>query len=447
MNPDIFKAYDIRGKVGTELTPEVCWSIGQALADWLPEQGAVAVGRDMRPDSEEFSKAVIEGLRLQGREVLDIGLVSTDMIYFAVGHLGLAGGAMITASHNPGDYNGIKICREEAKPVGIDTGLAEIRDMAMAGNFAPSAQKGELKFREIKEEWISHALSFVDADSWPNYKIAIDAGNGMLGAIAPVLAKQIPLHITPMFYELDGTFPNHPADARTQEGMADLQAKVREGDGLDFGIAFDGDGDRAALVDEKGDLLSGTVMTAILAHYFLKKEPGATILYNATVGDVVPESVKRAGGTAYRTKVGNSYIKAKMRAHNAVFGGEAAGHYFFRENWSADSGLLAAIIAVQVLAESGKKLSELADEFRVYPTIPEAAFVVEDKEAMLDTLRQNFNDGAQDDLDGVTVRYRDAWFNVRPSNTEPILRLNVEAKNAEALAALVARVKQVIQQK
>ncbi len=444
MNPEIFKAYDIRGKVGTELTKEVAWNVGQAMADWLPNDGAVAVGRDMRPDSEELAQAVIEGLRLQGREVIDIGLVSTDMIYFAVGKFGLAGGAMVTASHNPGEYNGIKLCREEAKPIGIETGLADIRDGVIAGNFSPANKKGSLKTQDVKEDWIKYVLSFVEADKWPAYKVAIDAGNGMLGAIAPVLSKHVPLQITPMFYELDGTFPNHPADARTEEGMADLQAKVRE-ESLDFGIAFDGDGDRVALVDGQGEVLTGTVMTAILAHYYLAKEPGAAILYNATIGDVVPQSVRREGGVAHRVKVGNSYMRVGMRQHNAIFGGEAAGHYFFRDNWFADSGLLAAIIAIQVLVDSDKKLSELANQFRIYPAIPETVLKVHDKKAMIEKIKHNFSDGAQDELDGITVRYKDAWLNVRPSNTEPVLRLNVEAKDEVALNELVARVKQVIQ--
>lgn len=444
MNPEIFKAYDIRGKVGTELTKEVAWNVGQAMADWLPNDGAVAVGRDMRPDSEELAQAVIEGLRLQGREVIDIGLVSTDMIYFAVGKFGLAGGAMVTASHNPGEYNGIKLCREEAKPIGIETGLADIRDGVIAGNFSPANKKGSLKTQDVKEDWIKYVLSFVEADKRPAYKVAIDAGNGMLGAIAPVLSKHVPLQITPMFYELDGTFPNHPADARTEEGMADLQAKVRE-ESLDFGIAFDGDGDRVALVDGQGEVLTGTVMTAILAHYYLAKEPGAAILYNATIGDVVPQSVRREGGVAHRVKVGNSYMRVGMRQHNAIFGGEAAGHYFFRDNWFADSGLLAAIIAIQVLVDSDKKLSELANQFRIYPAIPETVLKVHDKKAMIEKIKHNFSDGAQDELDGITVRYKDAWLNVRPSNTEPVLRLNVEAKDEVALNELVARVKQVIQ--
>ncbi|HEX6258050.1 MAG TPA: hypothetical protein VFZ48_01060 [Candidatus Saccharimonadales bacterium] len=444
MNSEIFKAYDVRGKVGSELTVDVCWNIGKALADWLPSDGAVAVGHDMRPDSKQLAEALIEGVRLQGREVINIGLVSSDMIYFAVGKLGLAGGAMITASHNPGDYNGIKLCREEAKPIGIDTGLAEIRDATIAGNSTPAPTKGTVIERDVREDWVQHVLSFVNVGSWPKYHIAIDAGNGMLGAIAPVLEPHTPLRVERMYYELDGTFPNHIANPLEPQNIVDLQKKVLE-DKLDFGIAFDGDGDRAVLIDEKGGAVSGTVMTAILARYFLAKNPGATILYNAICGRIVPETVEANGGTAIRTKVGHSYIKAEMRTNNAVFAGEHSSHYYFKDNWSADSGLLAAMIAIEVLAQSGGTLSELAAAYRQYVSIDETNFEVADKTGVIERLKTTFTDGAQDELDGLTVNYPNAWFNVRASNTEPVLRLNAEAKTQEELDDLVARVKSVIE--
>lgn len=445
MNTAIFKAYDVRGKVGSELNPVTCEAIGRAFADFLPESGTVAVGRDMRPDSAELADAIIKGLRLQGRDVWDIGEVTSDMIYFAVGHFKLAGGAMVTASHNPGDYNGVKLCREDAKPIGIETGLADIRDAAIAvDQIVPATAEGEVIEKDVRVDWIRHALSFVSPENWPAYRIAIDAGNGMAGAIVPALEQFVPLKITPMYFELDGTFPNHIANPLLPENIVDIQKKIAEQQ-LDFGIAFDGDGDRAVLIDEKGQPLSGTVMTAILARYFLQKHEGATVLYNAICGRIVPETIKEYGGTARRTKVGHSFIKADMREHDAVFAGEHSGHYYFRDNFYADSGLIAAMIAIQALADSGKKLSELADEFRAYPALTETNFEVADKQLVLDKLKTAFADGEQDELDGLTISWPSRWFNIRPSNTEPVLRLNAEAKTQSELDELVAAVKQHIQ--
>lgn len=298
--------------------------------------------------------------------------------------------------------------------------------------------------RDIREDWVQHVLSFVNVGNWPKYHIAIDAGNGMLGAIAPVLEPHTPLRIERMYYELDGTFPNHIANPLEPQNIVDLQKKVLE-DKLDFGIAFDGDGDRAVLIDEKGEAVSGTVMTAILAKYFLAKSPGATILYNAICGRVVPETVEAHGGKAIRTKVGHSYIKAEMRANTAVFAGEHSSHYYFKDNWSADSGLLAAMIAIEVLVQSGGTLSELAADYRRYVSIAETNFEVADKTGVIERLRTTFTDGSQDELDGLTVNYPSAWFNVRASNTEPVLRLNAEAKTQEELDDLVARAKSVIE--
>lgn len=444
MIADIFKAYDVRGRVGPELNPEVCNGIGKALADFLPTDGVVAVGYDMRPDSKELAEAVIEGLVTQGKDVWNIGLVSSDMIYFAVGKYELAGGAMITASHNPGDYNGIKMCREQARPIGIETGLADIRDAVVTETYQPAGERGTVESRDLREAWITHVLSFVDVSKWAPYKIAIDAGNGMLGAIAPVLEKHVPLQIIPMYFELDGTFPNHIANPIEPANLVDLQQKIRD-NGLDFGIAFDGDGDRAVLVDENGDAISGTIMTAILSKYFLDKTPGSTILYNAIVGRVVKETIEKNGGTAVRTKVGHSFIKDEMRQHDAIFAGEHSSHYYFRDNWSADSGLISAMIAIEVLSQSGSTLSELAAQYRTYVSLTETNFEVHNKDDILARLTAEFTDGEVDELDGLTVNYENAWFNVRGSNTEPLLRLNAEATNQEELDRLVQRVRDVIE--
>lgn len=442
---DIFKAYDIRGKVETELTELICERIGRAFADWLPEQGAIAVGRDMRPDSQALAAAIIEGLRLQGRDVWDIGQVTTDMLYFAVGNFSLAGGAMVTASHNPGDYNGVKLCAEEAKPVGEISGLFDIRDRVQENDFVPAAVEGKLSERSVTSEWIAHVLQFVDAVHWPAYKVAVDAGNGMAGSIFPELAKVLPIKIIPLYFELDGSFPNHIANPMDPANLVDVQREVRQQQ-LDFGIAFDGDGDRAVLIDEKGRAISGTVMTAMLADYFLQKQPGSTILYNAICGRIVPQVIEARGGYGERTRVGHSFIKADMREQDAIFAGEHSGHYYFKDNYFADSGLIAAMIAIQVVADSGKNLSEIAAQYtKGFTAIPETNFTVTDKEAILDRLSVALSDGEQDWLDGLTVTYEDGWVNVRPSNTEPLLRLNAEAHSEQRLNEIVSRVTGLIE--
>jgi phosphomannomutase len=284
----------------------------------------------------------------------------------------------------------------------------------------------------VTEEWVKHALSFVHADTWPAYKVAVDAGNGMAGAIMPVLEKQVSLQVTEMYYELDGTFPNHPASPIEVENLADLIKEIQT-NGLDFGIAFDGDGDRAFLVDDLGRQVSGTVMTAMLAEYFLEMHPGATILYNAICGRIVPETVKAHGGTGQRTKVGHSYIKALMKQTGAVFAGEHSGHYYFIDNFGADSGLIAALVGIEVLSRSSKKLSQLVDHYAKYFDSGEINSTVSDQQAKIEELAEAHKDGEQSRLDGLTVEYPNWWFNVRASNTEPLLRLNVEADTKELM--------------
>ncbi len=440
----IFKAYDVRGKVGSELNAPVANAIGKALAVWLPNEGPVAIGRDMRPDSAELATALMNGLMSRGREVLDIGEVTSDMIYFAVGNFGLAGGAMVTASHNPGEYNGIKFCREEAKPIGEESGLFEIRDLAIKNQFEEAGVLGKSTSKEITEDWIKHVLTFIDAGKLKPLRLAVDAGNGMAGKIFPELEPYVPFEVTELYFELDGTFPNHIANPLEPKNLVDLQKTVKE-NSCDAGVAFDGDGDRAVLVDELGEPLSGTVMTALLAHYFLDKYPGTTVLHNAICGRAAVEAIEKKGGKPIRTRVGHSFIKGDMRKHQAIFAGEHSGHYYFKDNFMADSGLLAAVIALYVLSTSGKTLSELAAPFRkAYVQIPETNFEVQDKEGTLKRLSQEFQDGEQDWLDGLTVSYADYWFNVRPSNTEPLLRLNAEAKTKPQLDSIVAKVTKFI---
>lgn len=441
---NIFKAYDVRGKVGSELNADVALRIGKAFGQWLPEKGVVAVGRDMRPDSAELANALIDGLRSQERDVWDIGEVTSDMIYFSAGHFGLAGGVMITASHNPGEYNGIKFCREEAKPVGIETGLFEVRDLAEANKFNDKPL-GKLVEKDVCGEWIKHVLSFVEMKNLRPLKLVVDAGNGMAGKIFPYLEKHVPFVITEMYFELDGTFPNHIANPLERKNIEDLIAQIST-EKADVGLAFDGDGDRAVLIDEKGEPLSGTVMTALLADYLLEKNPGQTVLYNATCGWVVPETIERHNGEAIRTKIGHSYIKQDMRTHGALMAGESSGHYYFKDNFMADSGLIAAVIALGALSESGKSLSELAAKYRKYHQILETNFAVEDKQGAITAVRETFPEAKSDNLDGLTLYIEDAWVNVRPSNTESLLRLNAEAKSQSSLENVVSKVTAVIQQ-
>lgn len=446
----IFKAYDIRGKVGSELTAEVSSRIGQALSQWLRINGSgdakpiIAVGRDMRPDSAELAAAMIEGITKQGYDVWDIGQVTSDMIYFVVGHFGLSGGAMITASHNPGEYNGIKLCREEARPIGQETGLFEIRDSVITGDFTPADSTGSVESKDIVEDWIQHVLSFIDVDKLKEQKIAVDAGNGMAGKIFPELEPYVPWYVTEMYFDLDGTFPNHEANPLKFETLADLIARIKA-DKLDGGIAFDGDGDRAFLVDELGEVVPGNVMLSLLAEYFLEHYPDSAILYDVRVSRSVRELIEARGGKPVRTKVGHSFIKQVMREENAPFGGEVSGHFYFRDNFYADSGLIAAVIGLYVAGLRGMTLSQIRDKYTVYPSIPETNFVVDDKDAALTRIRDAYPNAEQDTLDGLTITLPDGnWFNVRGSNTEPVLRLNAEANTLPELDQLVAKVTALI---
>ncbi len=439
----VFKDYDVRGLVGTELTNELAEAVGRALADYLPIAGPVCVGYDMRADSVELAEQVRAGLVRQGRDVIDIGEVASDMIYFATGHLKAAGGAMVTASHNPGKYNGIKICREEAKGVSLQAGLAEIRDAIAVDRYKAAGRTGTVTPVDVMEDWVKHALGFVDVAKLKPYHIAVDAGNGMAGKVVPHLAGKWPLTVEPMYFELDGTFPNHLANPLVEANNRDLAAKIRH-ESLDFGIAFDGDGDRAFLIDESGKVVSGSIMTAILADYFLKLNPGATILYNVICSRMVAETIAAAGGTGFRTKVGHSNIKIAMREHDAVLAGEHSGHFYFRDNYSADSGLIAAVCAIAALSDSGLKLSELVARYDKYSESGEVNYEVKDKVAKLAEVKAAYADGQQDELDGITVNYPDWWFNVRPSNTEPVLRLNVEATTPELLKTQLGKLVELL---
>jgi phosphomannomutase len=439
----MFKAYDIRGAVGEELTVETVEHIAQAYANWLPVKGIVAVGHDMRPDSRDLSRAFIKGLTERGYDVWDIGEVTSDMIYFAVGKWDLAGGAVITASHNPGNDNGIKLYRDKVTAVGLDSGLSEIRDAFLADDLGTTSETiGSITPKAITEEWVEHCLSFIT--TLKPFNIAIDAGNGMAGAILPAILPKLPLQVKEMYFELDGTFPNHEANPQKHENLQDL-IKVVLDESLDFGIAFDGDGDRAVLVDDLGRPVLGTDLMTMEAKLYLEKYPGAKIVHDVRTSRATQEFIRTWGGEPVRTKAGRVNIGSLMREIGAPYGGETPGHIFFVENYEADSGLIAALVAMQALSQSGKKLSELVDEYRTYVMIPELNIETEkDKAAIFEQLKETFHDGDQDELDGLTVNYANRWFNLRASNTEPVMRLNAEAADEHILKAMVDQINSVV---
>jgi phosphomannomutase len=432
----IFKAYDIRGTYPDQLDAGICRRIGGAFARFAGAP-TILMARDMRPSGEELCAAFAEGATAQGVDVVDLGLASTDLIYFASGKLD-APGAMFTASHNPAGYNGIKLCLTGARPVGEDTGLVEIKAMA-AGDLEPTGTPGTVSKREVLADYAAHVRSFVDVSSLKPLKVVADTANGMGGYVAPEVFAGLPFDVEYLFQELDGTFPNHPADPIQVENLKDLQARVLEV-GADIGLAFDGDADRVFLVDEKAQPVSGSLTTALLAQGILAKSPGETILHNLICSKSVPEVVRESGGTPVRTRVGHSFIKSVMAETGAVFGGEHSAHYYFRDNYRADSGLIASLIVLEQLSVSGKPLSELLAPLDRWAASGEINTRVDDPLAVIEDVAAAYTGGEQDRLDGLTVDFGDWWFNLRPSNTEPLLRLNLEARTREACDARTAEV-------
>ncbi len=440
----IFKAYDVRGIHPDELDEDAALRIGRAFAEW---SGAskVLIGRDCRPSSPPLASAFVQGLVDAGTDVVDLGLATTDMVYFASGELSLPG-AMFTASHNPPEYNGIKLCREAARPVGQDTGLPEIRDLAQSygsGMPPPAPSRGSVSPLDFIDRYIEHLLRFADLDRFAPLVVAADAANGMAGLVVPRLFERLPAKLVPLYMDLDGTFPNHPADPIQPENRADLRRAVTE-HGADLGLAFDGDADRVFLEDEQAQDVSGSLVTALVARAILERYPGAKIVHNLICSWVVPEVIRECGGIPVRTRVGHSFIKQIMAESGAVFGGEHSGHYYFREHYNADSGLVAAMVVMDQMSKAGRPLSELLAPFRRYFDSGEINTVVDDQGAKIEELAAAFGDGRQDRLDGLTVEYDDWWFNVRGSNTEPLLRLNVEARSPELLEDRTAAVLSVI---
>jgi phosphomannomutase len=433
----VFKAYDVRGTVPDEIDEHLARAVGSAFVEVTDAAaGGVVVGHDMRPSSPGMARAFAEGAAAAGADVTMIGLASTDQLYYASGHLGVPG-AMFTASHNPAQYNGIKMCRAYAVPLGMDTGLGAVRDLVAAGRARTAERTGDIVERDVLEDYADHLLTLATV-AGRRLKVAVDAGNGMAGHTAPAVLGRLDVDLVPMYFELDGTFPHHEANPIEPANVADLQAKVTE-TGADIGLAFDGDADRCFIVDERGEIVSPSVVTALIASRELARQPGATVIHNLITSRAVPELVTELGGTPVRTRVGHSFIKATMAETDAVFGGEHSGHFYFRDFWRADSGMLAALHVLAALAEADRPLSDLLAKYSRYVDTGEINSTVDNQQAVLTEIEREYadRDGVRlDHLDGLTVAHPDWWFNVRASNTEPLLRLNAEAGDRATLERL-----------
>lgn len=441
----IFKAYDVRGTYPDQIDADVARRTGAAFAEVMrredPGLATVVVGNDMRPSGVELVAAFNEGVTSQGIDVIALGLASTDMLYYAAGALNMPG-AVFTASHNPAQYNGIKMCRAGAAPIGAESGLADIKQLVIDG-VAPAEQTGSVSERDMLADFAAHVHSFIDPANLRPLKIVADTANGMGGLVVPAVFESLPVDLEIMYPELDGTFPNHPADPINSANLEDLRARVLE-TGADVGLAFDGDADRVFLVDEKAQPISGSLTTAIVASGMLDKHDNATVIYNLICSKVVPEVVTEKGGTAVRSRVGHSFIKQLMAETGAVFAGEHSGHYYFKDNFRADSGLIAALVILEQLSLAGTSLSELCAPFRRYAASGEINTTVDDQQAVIEKVAAHFADADQDHLDGMTVDFGDWWFNLRASNTEPLLRLNLEAPTEADVEARVAEVQAVM---
>ena len=436
IDKSIFKAYDIRGVYPDTLDEDLARDIGRAYVNHLGLSGSrVVVARDMRLSGETLEKAFIAGVTEAGADVLDLGLVSTDALYFAVGHLEEPGGAMVTASHNPKEYNGFKLCREDAIALSLDEGIGQIRDLILSGK-TPGAVEfpGSVEEGEISEDYAEHCLSFIETEGLRPLKIVVDASNGMAGKMLPPVFEKLPFEYVPMYFELDGDFPNHPPSPIEPENTEALRERV-VAESADFGVAFDGDADRVFVIDEKGEVVSGDLLAALVAKSVLEKKPGETIVYSAVCSKALPELIRREGGVPVRTKAGHSIIKPQMRKHDAAFGGEHSGHFYFRDNYFADSGIIAMLTVAELVSNQEKPVSELLSPIDPYVRSGEINSEVEDQETVMQKVEEFYTErGADvDHLDGLTIEFDDWWFSLRPSNTEPLLRLNVEAENSETL--------------
>jgi len=441
MDPAIFKAYDIRGVYPDQVNEDGAWKIGCATARFLRsllsgfERGqanaqSLCVGRDMRTHSGAITKALIEGMNAMGANVIDIGMIDTPQMYFAINHFGTCGGVQVTASHNPAKYNGFKISGLLAKPVGVDTGLKDIKHIAMALLHTKGKVTGSVKKYDLTSEYKNHVLKFLRPNT-RGMKIAVDASNGMAGKMVPAVFGDLPVEIIGLNFEHTGQF-KHPADPLVEKNLAEVKAAVKN-DECDFGVCFDGDADRMTFVDEKGTVIWSDLLTALMAPYFLNKEPRSTVVYDLRSSRVVVEEIIKHEGTPRRQRVGHAFMKKAMRDSRAIFGGELSGHFYYRDNYYADSGLITLVHVLNIAGDADVPISELIRPLRRYHSSGEINFEVDDKQVRMDELARRYGDGQIDRLDGVTIGYKDWWFNCRPSNTEPLLRLNVEAESKELL--------------
>jgi phosphomannomutase len=436
IDPSIFKAYDIRGIYPRDLDEEGAQQIGRAFVAYL-KPGRIAVGRDMRISAPSIAAAFIDGARAQGADVVDYGLIGTDMLYFAVARDGHDGGAQITASHNPKDYIGMKLVRREAFPLSGDAGIDDIRDMVLKRAIpSPPGTRGGLETREILRDYVTHVFSFIDPALIKPFNVVLDAGNGIAGLVAPPLFDRLPCKTTRLCFEVDGTFPNHEANPLIEENRRDIVERVVR-DRADIGIAWDGDADRCFFIDGNGEFIAGDFVTALLAEAFLIKHPGAKIVYDVRASYAVRDIVAKYGGTALINRVGHAFFKRRMREENAIFGGEVTGHYYFRDNFYADNGFIPALLILELMSRKGQTLAELVDPLRrkyfISGELNTRVGNMETVQTKVDALAAKYADGRQSKMDGISVEYPDWHFNVRRSNTEPLLRLNLEGLTREIM--------------
>lgn len=431
INSSIFKSYDIRGIYPKDLNEDTAFKIGQAFVEYT-EAKNIVVGQDMRLSSPALFEALVRGITLQGADVYNIGQVPTEGMYFAVGHYAYDAGIMITASHNPKEYNGFKLVGKEAGKTKVISGK-EIGKIVGKDDFSEVSKQGEIKELDIWQDYINHIFSFVDVKKMEPFEVAIDAGNGMAGKVIPLISEKLPIKVIPLNFELDGNFPAHPSDV-FQKGATDQIGRAVKDEKADFGVIFDGDADRIYLIDELGNFIRGDITLLLLAKYLLEKNPGKGVTYNLICSKAVPEFIKKWGGKPIRTKVGFVNVQKGMMENNGIMGGELSGHYSFKDNYYLDSGFIVFLILLEIISKTDKKVSEITKELSPYAKGAEINFKVKDKEAVLNKVKEKYSDGKQDYLDGVTIEYDNWWFNIRPSQTEPLLRLTIEAGSVKLLS-------------